>query len=269
MLPELHVSGLSLRSYPLVVTAGIILAWGLLVVRCARLGYAPARVLAWVVLAYPVGALSARLLALAVSIARGHGAGGGFSVLGAVVGCVLFSVAYTRIVFGETPWRLLDAVSFSFPLTLGIGRIGCLLNGCCTGVRAETLFVPFTLPLGWLAPGTEGALAHAGEPASGAYWNLPLLLSLHSLVVLIVLEVLWRRRAQLRLRDGDLLASWLVLDALGRVPLELLRADPAGSSAPWQALSFALGLAGALALGVRRLVRRPTESAPREAPRGG
>jgi phosphatidylglycerol---prolipoprotein diacylglyceryl transferase len=55
---------------------------------------------------------------------------GGF--LGAVAGMILF--ARNR---GERFWSLSDLVVTSLPIGHALGRIGCLLNGCCYGAPCE------------------------------------------------------------------------------------------------------------------------------------
>lgn len=245
MRPTINLFGESLLVWALLVGAGVLLCWALLLVRTARLGYRPGLVLLWVMLAFPVGVGGALGLNQAVLALHRSSLVGGMSVLGAILACGLFSLAYIRLVFGEAPWRLLDAVSFTFPLATAFGRVGCLFNGCCFG-RIAGPAVPgwLTVPASAYLPPSVAAEYFAGVGPAIRAINLPLLFVLAELVVLLVVEILYRRRDP-RLAAGGVFGVAVGLDGLLRLGIEQLRAEPdLGSSASWQLFSTLLAVGG-------------------------
>jgi phosphatidylglycerol:prolipoprotein diacylglycerol transferase len=149
-------------------------------------------------------------------------------------------------------WKAADMAGFAIPIGLGFGRMGCLLAGCCYGLRSD----------GGLALSFPGH-----SPASEAQFKAGLLHSAseHSLRVLPtqVFEsamsfgiaafcLLWlhgRKRY-----DGQVFVAFLGLYAAGRFLLELLRDDDRGglgSLSTSQLIGVAL-VALAVAIHVRR-----------------
>ncbi|HBL35805.1 MAG TPA: hypothetical protein DDZ55_03245 [Firmicutes bacterium] len=64
------------------------------------------------------------------------------SFFGAVIGGVLVGVWYTKKASIDT-WHLADLIALYIPLGHILGRVGCLLSGCCYGVESQ---VPWALP---------------------------------------------------------------------------------------------------------------------------
>jgi phosphatidylglycerol:prolipoprotein diacylglycerol transferase len=64
------------------------------------------------------------------------------SFFGAVIGGVLVGVAYTKKAKIPT-WRLADVIALYIPLGHILGRLGCLLSGCCYGIESS---LPWALP---------------------------------------------------------------------------------------------------------------------------
>lgn len=58
------------------------------------------------------------------------------SFFGAVIGGVLLGVYYTKKAQIST-WHLADVIALYIPLGHMIGRVGCLLSGCCYGVETD------------------------------------------------------------------------------------------------------------------------------------
>ena len=124
-------------------------------------------------------------------------------------------------------WKGVDIAGMVIPIGLGFGRMGCLLAGCCFG-RPATGSLSLTFP--------------PYSPASEAQFKLGLLDSLadpsrpvvptqiyESLMSFGVAAacLLW---VQPRKRyDGQVFVAFLVLYAIGRFLLELLRADDRGA----------------------------------------
>lgn len=156
---------------------------------------------------------------------------GGF--LAAVAGVILMA-RVRRIPM----WALGDFTISAVPLGHALGRIGCLLNGCCYGTLCD---------LPW-AVHTAGAWRH---PVQGyeALFDLALFVALRALLI----------RPH---RPGAVVSLYLVAYGTWRFCIEFLRGDPrmegwAGINAS-QTLSVALVLAGiAVGLWLRLRPARP------------
>lgn len=142
------------------------------------------------------------------------------------------------------------------PLSHAIGRIGCLLGGCCWGR-------PTDLP--WAVTYTD--------PAAQRLNGTPLGVPLHPTVLyeagletgnFLLGLALWRRGAP----DGAIVALWMGLYGTERFLLEFLRADPRGGLGPLSTSQWlSLGLL-AIALGwVVRNRRRVLAAARAAGPR--
>lgn len=134
-------------------------------------------------------------------------------------GLVFYGGFITAIVVGfwyvikkELPlFKVADLVAPSVAVGQSIGRIGCLLYGCCYGC-------PTTLP--W------GMRFEAGSPAYDHYGSL----LLHptqiysSLVNLSIFIVLVLRRPKARF-EGEITLLYLILYSLSRFMIEIFRGD--------------------------------------------
>jgi phosphatidylglycerol:prolipoprotein diacylglycerol transferase len=123
-------------------------------------------------------------------------------------------------------WKAADMAGFTIPLGLGFGRVGCLLAGCCFGLRTDG-------PLGLVFP--------PGSPASELQFKLKELSSTRvashpvhpaqiyesalsfAIAAICLLWVHGRKRY-----DGQVFVVFLALYALGRFALEFVRADDRG-----------------------------------------
>jgi phosphatidylglycerol:prolipoprotein diacylglycerol transferase len=263
MHPYIVVGGQRIVAWAALVATGVVLSWVLLLRRTHRLGYRRLPVFLWVLLAFPVGALFANDVAAGLVLAAfGQSGwagrelvGNGLTVLGAIFACLTFSAIYIRLVFGEAPWRLLDAVAFTFPLSMIFGRVGCLLNGCCFGRVAPRAMPPLTVAAGAYEPSTAAAELHRGLPPETPIWNLPLALIASEIIVLVVVEWAWRRRARLGLGDGAVVCLAVALDSAFRFVLEWTRGEQAmvggGWATPWQIVAGLFAVVAAAGFVVR------------------
>jgi phosphatidylglycerol:prolipoprotein diacylglycerol transferase len=259
LAPYVQILGVSLRSWALVVTLGVVGCWLLLLRRTRRLGYPSRLVFLWVLLAFPMGALSASLLARLLDGLRGAApsliagyAASGLTVLGSLVGCLAFSGLYIRLVFREPPWRLLDAVAFTGPLAIAAGRMGCLLFGCCFGKPGpvEGWSRVLTIPLSAYDAESVARLHYAAVSPALRLWNLPLFLTANALLALLLTEAVYRKKT-LRAIPGATLATALLVENLGRGILEWFRADEQSlvlGMNPWQMGALSIGAMAAAAL---------------------
>jgi phosphatidylglycerol---prolipoprotein diacylglyceryl transferase len=154
--------------------------------------------------------------------------------------------------------RLLDVAAVPVPLCQAIGRVGCLMAGCCFGSQCD-------LPWAVVYHSAE-ANARTGVPLGIPLHPAPLYEALWSLgVVLPVLLFLRRRTAR---RDGELIAIYLVLYGTGRFFVEFARGDDVrgiwfgGALSTSQLISLALVPLAALAwIWLRRRVVVPADPA--------
>ncbi|MBF0595131.1 MAG: prolipoprotein diacylglyceryl transferase [Candidatus Omnitrophica bacterium] len=126
---------------------------------------------------------------------------GGLAWQGSFAGGMLGAVVFIRR--QRLPlWPLLDAAAPYIALGQAIGRIGCLLNGCCYGKAADWgLYFPV-----W------------GERLIPTQ----LFMSLGQLVIFAILRYLGLRR---QMRVGQIFILYLLLSSVERFTIEFFRAD--------------------------------------------
>ena len=144
----------------------------------------------------------------------------GRTVVGGIAGGFL-GVEITKKLIGY-PHRTGDAFAVAIPLGHAVGRIGCLLGGCCFGT-------PSNLP--WAITYPAGSVPHAFH----VHWGLLDASSLASLPVhpaplyeigfdLLLFAILWRMRNHFAER-GMLFRLYLALYAGYRFLAEFIRGD--------------------------------------------
>ena len=145
---------------------------------------------------------------------------GGLSFLGgflvAYFLCWLY-VKRTKISF----WKYADIAAPSIALGIGIGRIGCFLNGCCFGVVSENYGIKFPslhMPPVYLQQLNDGLIA------SGSSCTIPVIptqifSSLYGFLIFFIL--LWMKKY--KKYDGFLLLSFFVLYSISRFTVEFFR----------------------------------------------
>ena len=165
------------------------------------------------------------------------------------------------------PWRAVgDALAVFWSVLIPIGRIGCMVYGCCLGGVCGA----WLRPLGWrYGPGSEAFRVQVAagliEPTSGEslpVHPLPVYFALASIATLVVLLRLLRHGAP----PGTLLLVFGLLRPATKLALEPLRAEPAPSwlmiGIPAATLTIATTIAAFLLLrragvvGRRRLATR-------------
>ncbi len=125
---------------------------------------------------------------------------GGF--IGATLGAILFAL------IKKVPmWKMGDVMAPSIPLGYAIGRIGCLLNGCCYGKECN-------LPWAIHFPPNVPTYPHGVHPTQIYDAMLGL--------VLFFLLVRWFRRKSF---DGQIFAAFLIGYGCLRFFVELFRGD--------------------------------------------
>ncbi len=125
---------------------------------------------------------------------------GGLVFYGGLIGCVLV-VIILAIRQREPVWSMADFAVAPLPLGHALGRVGCLLNGCCYG--SETA----------CSIGVEmhGAVRHPVQ-----LYEAILNVALYSLLL-----VVYRRKR----RDGEVLMAYCLIYPLLRFLIEFMRGD--------------------------------------------
>jgi phosphatidylglycerol:prolipoprotein diacylglycerol transferase len=187
---------------------------------------------------------------------------GGLTYYGGFIGASLMAVYLLRR--DRFPfWKAADMAGFAVPLGLGFGRMGCLLAGCCYGLKSDSRIALAFPPH---SPASDAEFK-THELASASLWSHPVLptqifesaLCL-AIAAFCLLYVHGRKRY-----DGQVFATFLGLYAVGRFALEFFRDDDRGGLfhlSTSQLIGVAL-VAVALAIHARR--GRP---APTSTPRG-
>jgi phosphatidylglycerol:prolipoprotein diacylglycerol transferase len=126
-----------------------------------------------------------------------------------IIGAALIYMRVTRMRF-STLLSIGDAVVVGMPLALAVARIGCIINGCCTGT---------------VAPNLPWAIIYT-HPNSVAPLNVPMHPTqiYHLLWGLIVFAVVWRLRGKFK-PEGCLAFFGFCLFAAGDLGIRVLRTD--------------------------------------------
>lgn len=179
---------------------------------------------------------------------------GGSTFFGAMAGMVLGLVVFRRSLPYGSVLRLADVGVPGLALAIAIGRVGCLLNGCCLGVPTALPWAVDAAPYRH-DPDVAAALARLQDGAQGGD------LGLHPLVVYIGLWSLVSGALAMRpwvtrrfgTAPGVRVLTFGALFAAGRFLLETLRLPPGGgvptfNAARWESLLLIVALGGALLL---------------------
>lgn len=196
--------------------------------------------LGWLVAMALIAALGAALWAQVVEgspqLLRPYG------YFGSVIGVIATAIAAELA--GADAWLLLAALATGACFAHAIGRMRCLVQGCCHGREApESLGIRYEHPLSRVVRLTDlGGVPVHPTPLYSAVWML---------VVGWVLVRLWMLAAPLQLIAG----AYLLLAGLGRFVEEHFRGEPQTKAFAglrlyqWLAVAFVIGGAAVTALG--------------------
>ncbi len=214
-----YIGSFPLRSYGLMVAAAFVLGLFLTRRRARAQGLDPDMIIDmvfFVILASIAGARLTYVVAhwgtYATDIARAFKVwDGGLTLYGGVtVGVVTGFLFFKRR--GVDPWFGVDLAAPALALGIGVGRLGCFLNGCCFG-RACGLPWAVTFPAG----------SGAGDMFPGiAIHPTQIYESLAAFAVMAVLLIADRKKPF----DGFLLTLLLILLATYRLFVDPLRYYP-------------------------------------------
>jgi protein-S-isoprenylcysteine O-methyltransferase Ste14 len=201
---------------------------------------AGSRHLGWLVAMTLIGAAGAALWAQIVEgspqLLRPYGYFG--SVAGVIATAIVAGLA------GADAWLLLAALGTGACFAHAIGRMRCLVQGCCHGREApESLGIRYEHPLSRVVRLTDlGGVPVHPTPLYSLVWML---------IVGWVLVRLWQLAAPLQLIVG----AYLLLSGLGRFVEEHFRGEPQTKAIAglrlyqWLAVAFVIGGAAVTALG--------------------
>jgi phosphatidylglycerol:prolipoprotein diacylglycerol transferase len=212
MYPRIHIGPLEIPTFGLLVVAGVALGIWLAGRRASQYGITKTQVSDAAVWAVIAGILGARLVFIALEwdhysqnlnelmTLRFQGltsfGGLGFGALAVILWCRRSGVPVLQF---------LDLAAPSFIVGHILGRVGCLLNGCCFG--------------GACPPDLPWAISVAGSPVP--HHPAQIYDSLMNVVVLGVLLWLESRKV---LRSGQLMAIMIALHGVARFIYEFWRA---------------------------------------------
>lgn len=169
--------------------------------------------------------------ASAVGVLRAGGVFLGGFIAAVIAGVVLFRRHHLA------PLATMDAVIPSVALGHAVGRVGCLLAGCCWGGACD---------LPWAVIYTDPVAAtNVGTPLHVALHPFPAYAALFNLGLWGLLEWLYARH----LEPGRVFATYLMVYGAGRFLLEWTRGDASRGFI----LSGALSTSQAIALGMMTL----------------
>lgn len=132
---------------------------------------------------------------------------GGFSILGALLGSIIFLIPYLKYNKIEVK-KFLAIVLIYLPLAQAIGRLGCLLVGCCHGANYEGLFSIVYTNNESLAPNFISL--HPTQLYSSLFYGLLFL------VLLLI---------QTRKNDDLIIRTYFLSAALERFIIDFMRGD--------------------------------------------
>jgi phosphatidylglycerol:prolipoprotein diacylglycerol transferase len=142
----------------------------------------------------------------------------GLAQNGMIIGVVAAALIYmvVRRMRFSTLLSMGDVLAVGAPLGLAIARIGCTLNGCCSGRPSPFNFFPLAV------------IYTPRDSMDPQYWDVPLYPTqiYHLLWGLIVFGIVWRLRGKLK-PEGSLLFFFFCIFAIGDFGIRFLR--PEGS----------------------------------------
>ena len=128
----------------------------------------------------------------------------GFVYYGGLISSWLFLIWYVRR-YKMPFWPVLDTFAYGICIGLAVGRIGCLLGGCCYGTPTDAWY--------GILMAKEQALGHLHP------------VQLYEFIILIIMFIpLWLRRSK-KAYEGEIVVWFVGLYAIARFILEYYRGD--------------------------------------------
>jgi len=211
-----------LPTYGVLVATGVVVALWTIKVRAERADMDAPRIVDFALWLVIWALLGAKLLLVVVEWRRyltdptqliGLVRAGGVFLGGFLAAVVAAAILLRRYHLKALP--TFDVIVPSLALGQAIGRIGCLMAGCCWGRACDLPWaVTYTDPV---------AAANVGTPLDVALHPFPAYAALFNLAAYVALARLYRAKPA----PGRVFATYLVLYGIGRFLLELTRGDTA------------------------------------------
>lgn len=145
--------------------------------------------------------------------------GGGLVFHGGFIGAVLAVILYTRL-HGKQPLRkIADAFAPSIPLGQALGRLGCLMYGCCFGTACD---LPWAIQFPAHSPAFT-ALGQAPADAAHSLYVHPTQIYSALLNVALYGGLAWLYRH--KRFDGQVFGLYLAGYSINRFVVEFFRGD--------------------------------------------
>jgi len=207
----LELGSIKIYSYGVMVALGFLLAVYLTSRQARRAGLSSAAIFDIYLYALIFGIVGARILHVILDIRHYiyypldifRLNRGGLAFQGGLLSGILAAWFYIRK--NKMPlWKTADVMSPYLALGHAVGRIGCMLNGCCYGKPTYSYF-------GFYLPG------HVIQPLHPTQ----LYMSLYHLLTFIILKKIYEKKRF----DGSVFFSYLALFSLGRFFIDFYRGD--------------------------------------------
>jgi len=210
------IGGIEVRWYGIMVVLAIIAIVAISIIEARRQGFREDHIYGAAVWAIIGGVLGSRIIHVIdkwdyyiqnpMQIFNFEGLG----VYGAVIGIVIAIVVYS-LVKKLSIWQLGDIISPGALVGMAIGRIGCLINGCCFGLPAAPPWAVTYSNVACYAP--QGVPLHFTQ-LYHIIWNL------------VGFAVLWVLRGRLK-PQGSIMLLYLAIYAAGDLIIRFVReGDP-------------------------------------------
>ena len=209
-----------LPSYGLLLAIAVVVALWTLRRRADRAGMDGARLVDFALWLVIWALLGAKLLLILIELPRYLDdpasllgvvrAGGVF--LGGFVAAVIAAIVLLRR-YNLPALPSFDVIAPSLALGHAIGRIGCLMAGCCWGGHCDLPWaITYTDPI---------AAQNLGTPLNVPLHPFPIYASLFNIGLFLLLAALYKRRPA----PGRVFATYLMIYGIGRILLEWTRGD--------------------------------------------
>ena len=209
-----------LPSYGLLLATAVVVALWTLRLRADRAGLDGAHLVDFALWMVIWALLGAKLLLIVVELPRYLNdpaslfgvvrAGGVF--LGGFIAAVIAAIILLRR-YKLQPLPSFDVVVPSLALGQAIGRMGCLMAGCCWGGHCDLPWaITYTNPI---------AAENLGTPLHVPLHPFPIYASVFNLGLYLLLAALYKRHPA----PGRVFATYMVLYGIGRMLLEMTRGD--------------------------------------------
>lgn len=220
MLPVIHLFGINIYPYGMMIALGIICAVTIFMKRCDRSGYDEDSAFNMAVICCICGILGAKVLYIIIEFPNLmknpidiiKDFGNGFVIYGGVIGGILAGFICTR----RKKWPFFSIFDIALPLIAlaqGFGRLGCLFAGCCYG-RETRAFYGITFHNSPYAPNNVRLIPTQIFSSIGDF-------------IIFGLLILFDRK--IKKADGQTGAMYLILYSIGRFIIEFFRDDPRGT----------------------------------------